>query len=607
MRFGTRLCATLALACLPTLSLAQSVKPVPPLINFQGKLTKPDGTNVATGKYDIRFSLWDAPTGGTEKWFQAFSRVDVRSGAFSVLLNGFPDDLFNDNLWLEMKVGTDDPITPRQQVASVAFAFKANTVPDGAITADKIADGAITSKKLEKSFLTAGGDLAGAYPNPTLGILASSLAKVSGNYLFSSGGKIGVNTKSPQARLHVLGDGRIFNLEGKTSAFMSLYPLGYKAGEKGQFGFTTANTKDLSIVNSAGGSLILDAPTVMVKGGIQSGGTPINTTDMGLYSQNPGWMRFVTTNSVFQWYSDGGIGTNPIMTLGPDGHVWLNHLDVGGHLELAKYLHVVGDTSIDGNFNLAGGNVRHMAVGANGVGDGIGIQGTGTNSPSLSLWKGSNTQAHLGIALANGHFSNWATLDDTVLKSVAGRLILQSGEGDGTVSINGRNVGIGTPNPQALLDVNGTLLAKEVQVSGSDVAEPYHISATQNQKPIPGMVVVIDPNSVGKMRISSHTYDKTVGGIISGANGVKPGLILRQPGTVADGKYPVASSGRVWCYCDAGAGGAIKPGDLLTTSPTPGHAMKATNYRKAQGAVLGKAMSSLKSGRGMVLVLVTLQ
>ena len=44
-----------------------------------------------------------------------------------------------------------------------------------------------------------------------------------------------------------------------------------------------------------------------------------------------------------------------------------------------------------------------------------------------------------------------------------------------------------------------------------------------------------------------------------------------------------------------------------TASNTPGHAMKVTNNAKAQGAILGKAMSALKEGKGMVLVLVTLQ
>jgi hypothetical protein len=53
--------------------------------------------------------------------------------------------------------------------------------------------------------------------------------------------------------------------------------------------------------------------------------------------------------------------------------------------------------------------------------------------------------------------------------------------------------------------------------------------------------------------------------------------------------------------------GPIQPGDLLTTSEVEGHAMKVTDYTKAQGAILGKAMSTLAKGRGLVLILVTLQ
>ena len=69
----------------------------------------------------------------------------------------------------------------------------------------------------------------------------------------------------------------------------------------------------------------------------------------------------------------------------------------------------------------------------------------------------------------------------------------------------------------------------------------------------------------------------------------------------------VALAGRVYCNVDAGEHG-IEPGDLLTTSSTPGHAMKAEDRRRAHGAILGKAMEPLKRGeRGMILVLVTLQ
>ena len=68
----------------------------------------------------------------------------------------------------------------------------------------------------------------------------------------------------------------------------------------------------------------------------------------------------------------------------------------------------------------------------------------------------------------------------------------------------------------------------------------------------------------------------------------------------------MALSGRVYALADASKG-AIKPGDLLTTSSTLGHCMKVTDPTKAQGAILGKAMTGLKEGKGMVLVLVSLQ
>lgn len=142
---------------------------------------------------------------------------------------------------------------------------------------------------------------------------------------------------------------------------------------------------------------------------------------------------------------------------------------------------------------------------------------------------------------------------------------------------------------------------------GSDIAEPYHVAPASGLEPKPGMVVVIDPSKVGALMVASKAYDHAVAGIISGANGVNTGLTLTQKGShVADGDMPVANVGRVWCYVDADANGAITAGDLLTTSGTPGHAMKA-DATKANGAILGKAMSSLDSGRGMVLVLVGLQ
>jgi hypothetical protein len=141
---------------------------------------------------------------------------------------------------------------------------------------------------------------------------------------------------------------------------------------------------------------------------------------------------------------------------------------------------------------------------------------------------------------------------------------------------------------------------------GSDLSEPFDV--TSGDKPVqPGMAVCIDAKHPGRLVPSSKAYDRAVAGIVSGAGGINPGLVMGQKGSAADGAHPVALSGRVYCLVDA-SGGAVEPGDLLTTSDTPGHAMKVSDHARAQGAVLGKAMSSLAAGRkGLVLVLVTLQ
>jgi len=137
---------------------------------------------------------------------------------------------------------------------------------------------------------------------------------------------------------------------------------------------------------------------------------------------------------------------------------------------------------------------------------------------------------------------------------------------------------------------------------GADLAEPFELSKKEIPK---GSVVVIDSENEGKLKLSEQSYDQRVAGVVSGANGVNPGISLRQEG-VLEGGQNVALSGRVYVLADAGTG-PIKPGDLLTTSDTPGHAMKVADQSKAQGAILGKAMSGLKEGRRLVLVLVTLQ
>ena len=135
---------------------------------------------------------------------------------------------------------------------------------------------------------------------------------------------------------------------------------------------------------------------------------------------------------------------------------------------------------------------------------------------------------------------------------------------------------------------------------GADLAESFVCKDRSAVKP--GMVMSIDPSTPGRLMVAAQAYDRKVAGIVSGAGGVRPGITLSQEG-VMEGDHLVALTGRVYCLCDASLG-AIQPGDMLTTSDTPGHAMIAADHAKGQGAIIGKAMTSLTDGTGLVLVLV---
>lgn len=154
---------------------------------------------------------------------------------------------------------------------------------------------------------------------------------------------------------------------------------------------------------------------------------------------------------------------------------------------------------------------------------------------------------------------------------------------------------------------DGRITTEVLQITGgSDLSEQFDIAASADVQPQAGYVVSIDTANPGELVVSNHAYDRTVAGVVSGAGGVKPGMLMGQTGSAADGRFPVALTGRVYVWVDAGYG-AVQPGDLLTTSNTPGHAMVVADHEQAQGAILGKAMTALPEGRGLVLVLVSLQ
>jgi hypothetical protein len=150
--------------------------------------------------------------------------------------------------------------------------------------------------------------------------------------------------------------------------------------------------------------------------------------------------------------------------------------------------------------------------------------------------------------------------------------------------------------------ISGDLnVGKDITLANADCAEDFTIGTAEPVEP--GTVMILGEE--GSLYPSAIAYDKRVAGIVSGAGGYKPGIILDKQKSSRN-RQPIALLGKVFCKVDA-SHGAIEIGDLLTTSPTLGHAMKAGDPLKAFGAVIGKALRSVKEGQDLIPVLIALQ
>jgi hypothetical protein len=152
------------------------------------------------------------------------------------------------------------------------------------------------------------------------------------------------------------------------------------------------------------------------------------------------------------------------------------------------------------------------------------------------------------------------------------------------------------------LHVHGDITAMgDIAIQNADCAEEFAIKDVARIEP--GTVMVLGDGGV--LCQSTEAYDTKVAGVISGAGDLKPGLILDKHSAAPD-RMPLALMGKVYCKVDAQYA-PIAVGDLLTTSPTQGHAMKVTDPLRAFGAIIGKALRPLAAGTGLVPILVALQ
>ena len=145
----------------------------------------------------------------------------------------------------------------------------------------------------------------------------------------------------------------------------------------------------------------------------------------------------------------------------------------------------------------------------------------------------------------------------------------------------------------------------DIRLANADCAEDFDIVGTDEV--MPGTVMVLDEQ--GALHPSSTAYDKRVAGVLSGAGSFRPGIVLDRQSAPRPGdphRMPIALLGKVYCLIDANYA-SVEAGDLLTSSPTSGHAMKAADPTLAFGAVIGKALLPIRDGQGLVPILVTLQ
>ena len=250
----------------------------------------------------------------------------------------------------------------------------------------------------------------------------------------------------------------------------------------------------------------------------------------------------------------------------------------------------------------------------------VGYVGTNVSGMPLVLVSGGNAEAvrirsdgNVGIGSSNP--TSELIVDDEALGSTRAPFgidittnyvkVQSSGQGPspGFLALNpdGNNVGIGTVSPTAKLHVAG-----DIKVDGNIAAKYQDVAEwVPSAERIPPRSVVVLSDVRNGVLASTMAYDEAIAGVVS----VHPGVVLGESGP---GMALIAHSGRVRVKADA-TYGAIARGDVLVSSPTPGHAMKSepvdvgTAKLHRPGTILGKAIEPLSSGRGEILVLLTLQ
>jgi hypothetical protein len=562
------------------LSVPASARAQGSAIGYQGRLN--ENGLPAIGLYDFTFAVFAAEAGGAAlAGTVPLNAVPVTNGLFNVSLE-FGSGLFTGAArWLEITVrasgvGVPKVLTPRTALLPTPytiFAGSAGNVASGAVTANQLNTGGVLPTPGQ--FLSYNnGNLMWTAPAVASGNIWSAL---NGNAYYNAG-SVGIGTTTPAHRLSI-SSGPSWTTHGWVGAVAlpQASAIGWAANSAGQrFGmghtdtgfylFRTASNPGTTASPPIYDFAVNDVGSVGIGTTTPTAGYRLEVSGATLLRPANGTVQFGTPN--------GEIGMSITPTAG-------NRADLrfdGSILKLLAGPGVGPPSSVNGIAVHTSGNVS-----------------IGSLEPPLA-----KLQIVAQDALSLVGYQPFLTLADanagyarSRIQGVNGEIVLEPES-----FVNGSN-----PNASVVIANSGNVSLRTLTIrGGADVAEPFELTTADITK---GSVVVIDDEQAGKLKLSTRAYDTQVAGIVSGANGIDPGISLYQQGALEGGQN-VALSGRVYVLADASSG-AIKPGDLLTTSGTPGHAMKVSDHARSQGAILGKAMSALKEGKGTVLVLVTLQ
>jgi hypothetical protein len=419
--------------------------------------------------------------------------------------------------------------------------------------------------------------------NGTFGIDAPGL--VNGRFVVQNSGNVGIGTNAPASTLHVNG---AVMLSPQSSIVLGSGAFGSVVGCILREVQPTAAPKSVVGTLTSRGSELVFYTNPLV-------GPPIALKPN---SPPPPPPPAPSERLRIDCYGNVGIGTSaPIRALTVQGEASIVPNAGNG---TSGYLNVSDATGSNGhNYSL---NIRGLdhngtdqvnLASINLLADNVGI---GASAPIRAL----TVQGEASIVPNAGNgFSGYLNVSD-----VAGSngskysLNIRGLDQSGTVQVNLASINLIADNVVASGNVSVT---GDVLLTGADCAEEFDALGTQ--PPDAGTVMVIDAN--GALRESVDAYDKRVAGVVSGGGDYKHALVLDKRSS-HESRVPLALVGKVYCKVDADHS-PIDVGDLLTTSATPGHAMKATDSQKAFGCVIGKALRAVKEGQSLVPILVALQ